>query len=454
MLLFAGCLLSMWSCNKDTGNTDNGENNGGIDGEITDNNNNNNSNNNNNNNDGNNGGDESEGKFEGPLVVYVEMDFGSYGKIVIEVDRLAATVTADNFLSLVKDGFYDGLNIFRAQKDFVIQGGKNASVNVAPITGEFAANGYANPISHTRGVISMARTSALNSATSQFFITLHDSAASSLDSMYASFGRVVEGMEVVDSIAEALMSKTSDDMGFVSDSDAITINSAKVIDFNPFDESKTDILGSGACEYLETRDINGRDIKYVEMCVEGYGRVVILLDATTAPITVANFISLVESKFYDGLTFHRIIKDFMIQGGDPNANGTGDSDNTIKGEFSSNGHNNDISHKYGVISMARSNDPNSASCQFFICNADASESLDGSYAAFGYVVEGMSVIDEITKDMFPKTDFSAYYGSGAYDSYYGGYKHTVWQYFGNGAICNKARQPVIKYIKVLDSWEK
>ena len=212
-------------------------------------------------------------------------------------------------------------------------------------------------------------------------------------------------------------------------------------------------MGTGACEYLETRDISGRDIKYVEMCVEGYGRLVILLDATTAPVTVANFISLVESGFYDGLTFHRIITDFMVQGGDPDANGTGGSDKEIFGEFSSNGHENDISHKYGVISMARSNDPNSASSQFFICNDDASDSLDGSYAAFGYVVQGMSVIDAITKDYFPKTEYADYYNNWEIDSYYGTYKHYVWQYFGNGAISEKDDQPVIKYIKVLDSWE-
>lgn len=219
-------------------------------------------------------------------------------------------------------------------------------------------------------------------------------------------------------------------------------------------DDKTNVMGTGACEYLETRDISGRDIKYVEMCVEGYGRLVILLDATTAPVTVANFISLVEEGFYDGLTFHRIIKEFMIQGGDPKGDGTGNSDNTIEGEFSSNGHDNDISHKYGVISMARSNDPDSASCQFFICNDDASNSLDGNYAAFGYVVEGLSVVDEITEKVFPKTAYADYYGNYDYDPTYQTYKHVVWQYLGNGSVENKADQPKIKYIKVLDSWEK
>ena len=217
-------------------------------------------------------------------------------------------------------------------------------------------------------------------------------------------------------------------------------------------------MGTGACEYLESRDISGRDIKYVEICIKGYGRMVVLLDATTAPITVENFISLAESGFYDGLTFHRIIGDFMIQGGDPDANGRGgnkDKDGNeinIKGEFASNGHQNDISHKHGVISMARSNDPDSASSQFFICNADASSSLDGNYAAFGYVVEGLSVVDEVTEDFFPKTDYYEYYAqymlTGEPTYYY------YWNMYGNGAISDKDDQPVIKYIKVLDSWEK
>ena len=215
----------------------------------------------------------------------------------------------------------------------------------------------------------------------------------------------------------------------------------------------TDKMGIGACEYLATRDISGRNIKYVEMCVEGFGKCVILLDATTAPVTVENFISLVEQGFYDGLTFHRIIIDFMIQGGDPDGNGTGGSKQTIVGEFSSNGYDNDISHLKGVISMARSNDPNSASSQFFICNDDASKSLDGEYAAFGYVVEGLSVIDDITEEVFPKTAYASYYGDYSLNQQYQTYNHVVWQYLGNGAIEKKADQPVIKYIKVLESWE-
>ena len=161
--------------------------------------------------------------------VYVEMDFGEYGTILIEVDKNAAPKTAKNFISLVKSGFYDGLTIFRAQKNFVIQGGRNDSVKLDPIYGEFNSNGHKNPISHQRGVISMARSGEPDSATSQFFITLHNDAAESLDGEYAAFGHVVEGMEVVDAIASDLFGHSINDMGFVSDDHAITIVSAKVV---------------------------------------------------------------------------------------------------------------------------------------------------------------------------------------------------------------------------------
>lgn len=128
--------------------------------------------------------------------------------------------------------------------------------------------------------------------------------------------------------------------------------------------------------------------------VEGYGTIKLELNANNTPITVSNFAQLANDGFYDGLTFHRIIDGFMIQGGDPLGNGTGGSDRTIKGEFIENGVTNAIQHKRGVISMARSADANSASSQFFIMHQDASH-LDGSYAAFGKVTEGMDVVDAI-----------------------------------------------------------
>ena len=187
-------------------------------------------------------------------------------------------------------------------------------------------------------------------------------------------------------------------------------------------------MGTGACEYLQTRDITDREVYYVEICVKDYGKMVVLLDRTSAPITVDNFLKLVKEGFYDGLTFHRIIDGFMIQGGDPQGNGMGGSSEEIKGEFLANGFYNDISHIRGVISMARSKSYNSASSQFFICNDDARNSLDYFYAAFGYVVEGMSVVDEITLD---KAEIGKY---------------------NDGAIHDKSLQPVIRYIKVLEDY--
>lgn len=163
-------------------------------------------------------------------------------------------------------------------------------------------------------------------------------------------------------------------------------------------------------------------IHHVEISVKDYGVIKLELDGDTAPITVKNFVKLANDGFYDGLTFHRIISGFMIQGGDPLGTGMGGSDETIKGEFSDNGVTNNISHERGVISMARSSAYDSASSQFFICHAD-STFLDGQYAAFGHVTEGMEIVDAICEDANP-TD-------------------------SNGTI-SADDQPIIESIKVID----
>ena len=177
------------------------------------------------------------------------------------------------------------------------------------------------------------------------------------------------------------------------------------------------------CEYAKTRDIKNRDVKYAKISVIDYGDIIILLDATTAPVTVENFLKLVNDGFYNGLTFHRVMEGFMIQGGCPNGDGSGGTD-PIKGEFYVNGYYNDLPHVRGVISMARRADSyDSGSCQFFICNADARRSLDYQYAAFGYVLSGMSVVDAITSTCYPLTN-----------PYY------------NYTLTNKTLQPVIEQI--------
>lgn len=160
--------------------------------------------------------------------------------------------------------------------------------------------------------------------------------------------------------------------------------------------SAADETSDGAADTADTSEdgelLTG--LHHVTINVQDYGTISLELDADTAPISVTNFINLANEGFYDGLTFHRIISGFMIQGGDPNGNGTGGSEKTIKGEFSANGVENDISHVRGVISMARANDPDSGSSQFFIVHED-STFLDGQYAAFGHVTDGMDVVDAI-----------------------------------------------------------
>ncbi len=140
----------------------------------------------------------------------------------------------------------------------------------------------------------------------------------------------------------------------------------------------------------------------VVLNIRGEGDIVVKLNKKAAPKTVENFEKLVSEGFYNGLVFHRVIRGFMIQGGCPKGTGTGGPGYTIEGEFSANGFNNPVSHKRGVISMARTMDPNSAGSQFFIIHAD-SPHLDGQYAAFGKVVSGMEVVDAIANS---KTDFS------------------------------------------------
>lgn len=155
--------------------------------------------------------------------------------------------------------------------------------------------------------------------------------------------------------------------------------------------------------------------------IQDYGTITVKLEQESAPITVANFVSLAESGFYDGLTFHRIIADFMMQGGDPSGNGTGGSAEKIVGEFSANGYNNTLSHTRGAISMARSSEYDSASSQFFIVHKDSTY-LDGQYAVFGYVTEGMDVVDAVCESAKPVD--------------------------GNGTI-SADEQPVIKSVKIV-----
>ena len=161
--------------------------------------------------------------------------------------------------------------------------------------------------------------------------------------------------------------------------------------------TEQNIVSNEENEESEVNDMYSSGTHHAQIVIKDYGTISLELYADIAPITVSNFAKLVNEGFYDGLTFHRIIEGFMIQGGDPLGNGTGGSDENIKGEFAMNGVQNSISHVRGTISMARSTSYNSASSQFFIMQEDT-PSLDGLYAAFGKVTDGIEIVDKICED--------------------------------------------------------
>ncbi|MGI6755822.1 MAG: peptidylprolyl isomerase [Atopobiaceae bacterium] len=227
---------------------------------------------------------------------------------------------------------------------------------------------------------------------------------------------VVQGLSACSAGSSAATSSSSNDQS--SDASSDTSSS---------DASTQDANAHGTRQdaVLEAPLDNGYDSgkHHAEISVKDFGVITVELDAQSAPITVSNFAQLAEDGFYDGLTFHRIIKGFMVQGGDPNGDGTGGSDQKIKGEFAKNGVTNGILHKRGVISMARSQAANSASSQFFIMQEDT-DSLNGSYAAFGHVTDdaGLAVVDALAE--VPTED-------------------------SNGTVAAE-NQPQIDYIKMID----
>ena len=344
----------------------------------------------------------SEGLLSGQYGVEIEIE--KYGTITLTVDADVAPVTVTNFINLANADFYDGLTFHRIIDGFMMQGGDPEGTGMGGSTqniqGEFAANGITNTLAHSRGVISMARTNDPNSASSQFFI-MHEDAAH-LDGSYAAFGWVTEGMEIVDAICTS--TKVEDTNGTVLAKNQPVITDIRVtgqLESTHTSGSNSQNQGNSTQTSTQNTALLTRDSegllsgKYnIEIEIEEYGTIALTLDADIAPVTVTNFINLVNDDFYDGITFHRIISGFMIQGGDPLGIGIGGSDQKIQGEFTANGIVNNLSHTRGVISMARSNDPNSASSQFFIMHEDALY-LDGNYAAFGQVTSGIEVVDAI-----------------------------------------------------------
>ena len=221
--------------------------------------------------------------------------------------------------------------------------------------------------------------------------------------------------------ADGEMEIPADDEGS-EDEDPLSIGTEDAVKEGK-DENETKVSASAepAVNCVNTDELlTGKHHAKIE--IRDYGTIELELDADVAPISVTNFVKLAQADFYDGLTFHRIIDGFMMQGGDPNGNGTGGSEENIKGEFEANGVENSISHVRGTISMARAQAMDSASSRFFIVHKD-STFLDGRYAAFGTVTDGMEVVDEICKEAVP------------IDS--------------NGSI-DAAQQPVIETIDILD----
>jgi len=346
-----------------------------------------------------------------------EIEIENYGTIKLTLDADNAPVTVTNFVNLANADFYDGLTFHRIMDGFMMQGGDPEGTGMGGseqiIQGEFAANNISNNLSHARGVISMARTTDPDSASSQFFIVHEDSTF--LDGKYAAFGWVTEGMEIVDAICSS--TKVEDSNGTVLKKNQPIIKAVRItgaLEGSSLTSGKTSQTAgnttptSAPVEELPllTRESEGLlSGKYnIEIEIEEYGTIALTLDADIAPVTVTNFINLVNEDFYDGITFHRIISGFMIQGGDPLGLGIGGSSQKIQGEFAQNGIENNLAHTRGVISMARSNDPNSASSQFFIMHEDAPH-LDGAYAAFGQVTSGIEIVDAIC-DNTPVEDWN------------------------------------------------
>ena len=298
-----------------------------------------------------------------------------YGTIELDLYGKEAPITVENFADLANLGFYNGLTFHRIIDGFMMQGGgydtNGEELRAYEIKGEFSENGVENRILHERGVISMARSNSFDSASSQFFIMQDE--APHLDGSYAAFGKVTKGMSVVDEICHN--AQPIDSNGSIKVAERPVIKSVMV----------DKILTPTHTATIE---------------IASYGTIELELYGNDAPITVANFERLANEGFYEGLTFHRIIEGFMMQGGAYDESGTHKDAESIKGEFWANGTKNPVLHRRGVISMARSNDMNSASSQFFIMH-QTSPHLDHAYAGFGRVTSGLDIVDKICQDAQP-----------------------------------------------------
>ena len=346
-----------------------------------------------------------------PVITHtVELEIENYGTITIELYGEDAPYAVQQFVELVNKGFYDGKKFTQAVANSMFLGGGTSNSGVDNIKGNFNSNGIHNPIKHERGTISFYRSSVSSSLDTkyyQFFIVPTTSEANSIkyDGYYSAFGKVTEeSMAVIDAIMA--------DYKVILGEDGKVTEDSKVDANGKITTASQPVLKTAKVTNTYTDKFTIEATHKVEIEIENYGKVELELYGNNAPITVEHFIKLVKEGYYDGMTFHRAVEDFMIQGGCPKGDGTGnytDKDGkkvTIEGEFYSNGFYNAIKHKEGVISMARGTDKDSASCQFFIVHETSlsnTTSLDGNYAAFGKVTgDGMTIIDKIFEDL--KTD--------------------------------------------------
>ncbi len=371
-------------------------------------------------------------ELDEPVVTHTaRIEIDGYDAIELELFGHLAPRTVDQFVKLVNQGYYNGKKFTQAVKDGMLLGGGTDTIDneISTVKGEFYANGISNTLSHERGVISLYRASqsvGYDSGSYRFFIVQQTNGTNTIkfDGYYAAFGKVLgNGMDVIDKLYSDLeKGKYLSSSGAISKDNQPTIKSITI----------TSVLDdSFVVEPTHKAEIE----------IEGYGTLKLDLYGNNAPITVEHFIKLVNQGFYNGKTFHRADVDFMIQGGDPNKDGSGNYTEggekvTIKGEFLENGVYNAVKHERGVISMARATDPNSASCQFFIVHktsASNTSSLDYKYAAFGKLDEdSMKIVDQIFADLVASGEISS------------AEKETV-----DDSI-SKDKQPVIKSIKIVD----
>lgn len=290
------------------------------------------------------------------------------GEITLELFDDKTPITAGSFLELVQSGFYDGVSFHRVVADFMIQGGD-------PDGDGRGGPGFTIPdeadrgLQHLRGTLSMAKTTAPDSGGSQFFIC--HSPQEHLDGVHTVFGRCIQGMEVVDAIRKG---------------DKVV--KATAVKLSEHARAALEAAKKGRV-WLWKPDVKDPSRGTRVKLQTDRGDIVVRLFDETVPIASGNFIGLVEEGFYDGLTFHRVEPDFMIQGGCPQGDGLGFPGYTLPDELDTH-----LRHYRGTLAMARTPRPNSGGCQFYICHS-AQPHLDFEYTVFGCCVEGMDVVDKI-----------------------------------------------------------